>query len=557
MVCGDVRGNFKLLFNRIETINKKSGPFELLLCVGDFFADNNDELQAYLTGNKQGKFPLNTISIWFCIYENSSFTVTVPTYILGPTGPNSCDHYSTLNDGELCSNLTYLGKRGLYTISSGIKIAYVSGVESASEKSDWTFDKEDVKAVRNSCLASRTSAGEFRGVDILITSQWPQGIYEKEKNTSKLISWLATEIKPRYHFCGLNGVYHEPAPYRNSANNNTQLELASRFVALANIGNAEKSKYIYALSIVSVDKMRITELLQKTTNETSCPYEQLDLMKDTVAQSQENSSQFFYDTNSFNQNDQHGHQRKRKGFGYQGQDQKRERRVFDQEKCWFCLSSSSVEKHLVITIGEHFYLALAKGPINEGHILILSVTHIQSASLLAEESWTELDKFKDSLRIYFKSMNFFLLSILFKKLIILILGQNKVVSFFERNYKSSHLQINVIAVDESIEWQLKNTFEDKSEEYNLDMETLPKLTAATELPAQGPYFVAELPNNTTLLTRKMKMFPLHYGREIFCAENVLNCEPKIDWKDCSLSRDEEIELVKKFRENYKPFDFTL
>lgn len=77
--------------------------------------------------------------------------------------------------------------------------------------------------------------------------------------------------------------------------------------------------------------------------------------------------------------------------------------LFIVEKCWFCLSSPSVEKHLVISIGENFYLALAKGPIDETHILILSVTHVQSASLLTEDDWKELDKFKTALRKYFKS----------------------------------------------------------------------------------------------------------------------------------------------------------
>lgn len=103
----------------------------------------------------------------------------------------------------------------MYTASSGIKIAYVSGIEATSkEKQNFHFDESDVKAVRNSCLTNKTSAGDYRGVDILITSQWPEGIHEKEGNTSKLISWLAHEIRPRYHFVGLNGVYYERLPYR-------------------------------------------------------------------------------------------------------------------------------------------------------------------------------------------------------------------------------------------------------------------------------------------------------------------------------------------------------
>lgn len=55
LVCGDVSGKFKQFFSRVETINKKSGPFELLLCVGNFFGDKNEELIAYKNGFKNGK----------------------------------------------------------------------------------------------------------------------------------------------------------------------------------------------------------------------------------------------------------------------------------------------------------------------------------------------------------------------------------------------------------------------------------------------------------------------------------------------------------------------
>lgn len=51
---GDVRGRFKQLFSRVEQVNKKAGPFEILCCVGDFFgADKqNEELIAYKNGFK-------------------------------------------------------------------------------------------------------------------------------------------------------------------------------------------------------------------------------------------------------------------------------------------------------------------------------------------------------------------------------------------------------------------------------------------------------------------------------------------------------------------------
>lgn len=73
--------------------------------------------------------------------------------------------------------------------------------------------------------------------------------------------------------------------FRNSSGSNTQLELATRFIALANVGNESKAKYIYALSIAPVDKMRLMDLIQKSTDETPCPYDSIDLMKDVATKS--------------------------------------------------------------------------------------------------------------------------------------------------------------------------------------------------------------------------------------------------------------------------------
>lgn len=144
------------------------------------------------------------------------FAVNVPTYILGPNRSDHSKCYENLDDGEICPNLTYLGRRGLYTVSSGLKIAYISGIEvSDSEPSSISnFKVEDAKAVATASLASNYTTGEYRGIDILISSQWPKGARDDEPNTSELLSWLSSEIKPRYHFCGLNDAYFEPPPFR-------------------------------------------------------------------------------------------------------------------------------------------------------------------------------------------------------------------------------------------------------------------------------------------------------------------------------------------------------
>lgn len=87
---------------------------------------------------------------------------------------------------------------------------------------------------------------------------------------------------------------------RNVARPNSQFELATRFIALASVGNAEKSKFIYALNVTAVDKMRLTDLIQKTTNEIPCPYDSMQFstpgLKSAINATE--SQQYFYDFNT-------------------------------------------------------------------------------------------------------------------------------------------------------------------------------------------------------------------------------------------------------------------
>lgn len=134
-------------------------------------------------------------------------------------------------------------------------------------------------------------------------------------------------------------------------------------------------------------------------------------------------------------------------------------------------------------------------------------------------------------------------------------GRGQSVVFFERNYKCNHLFINVCPVDKSHEANIRHVFNDKADEYNLTLETLPKLTAATQLPERGAYFHAELPDDTTLLCRQMKQFPINFGREavLLLFENGAE---KVNWRDCLLSKETEVEIVRSFRRDFEPYDFT-
>jgi hypothetical protein len=54
LVCGDVEGKLQKLFSRVENINKGQGPFDLLLCVGNFFGDTDESLEPYRNGTLTG-----------------------------------------------------------------------------------------------------------------------------------------------------------------------------------------------------------------------------------------------------------------------------------------------------------------------------------------------------------------------------------------------------------------------------------------------------------------------------------------------------------------------
>lgn len=83
------------------------------------------------------------------------------------------------------------------------------------------------------------------------------------------------KLKPRYVVSGLEGMYYERPPFRcpNLSDNDTTLEVPTRFIGLARVSNPNKDKWIYALSLTPISQMKVSELMQKTIDETPCPFD--------------------------------------------------------------------------------------------------------------------------------------------------------------------------------------------------------------------------------------------------------------------------------------------
>ncbi|XP_064385471.1 CWF19-like protein 1 [Halichondria panicea] len=182
----------------------------------------------------------------------------------------------------------------------------------------------------------------------------------------------------------------------------------------------------------SMDKK---ELTQQPPTATNCPYTELvkSLCRGSLKRRLGLTSSLRRDLNSAH--------RKQKRQQDGGPPAKRRPPPQPRGPCWFCLGGKEVEKHLVVSIGDHTYLALFKGGMVPEHVLVLPIGHYAASTDAPPEVLEELGKFKSALRKYFNSKD-----------------QSCVI--FERNYKSQHLQLQVIPVTKIPSDALRQAFID-------------------------------------------------------------------------------------------------
>ncbi|XP_023341614.1 CWF19-like protein 1 [Eurytemora carolleeae] len=523
LVSGDAEGNLASLFKKVEAVNKKAGPFEMLLCVGSFFGPGNLGWQDYKTGRCK---------------------VPIPVYILGKlieylghggwSNEKVRTHVSVLQGRSTRSSCSLLLLRPEF-LGGDTCPSSENSPTSRSDNSDRfkisIYSLQNLQALEGNL---RWDDSRYPGVDILLTSDWPKGISNRTRASevrdlevgSALVSRLALLSRPRYHFCGLHGEHYERTPYRNHQTGAEQAKPVTRFIALGKVGNKEKKKWLYAFNITPLKNMERAELVAQPVGVTEIPF-----LQEHIEIQGEKKQQFFFDMNAKMEDEGKGKKRKN-----DGEDSGRKAPV---GPCWFCLSSPEVEKHLIVSVGEHSYLALAKGALTPDHVMILPIGHHQCLVNLPEEVSQEIDKFKSALRKMFKK-------------------NGKAPVFFERNFKCQHLQLQVVPVIKDDATVVKKEFLDQASSREMDLNEIPSHVPIAQLAVQGqPYFFVETPNKDKLFGRIDKGFPLQFGREVLCCPSLLDMEERADWKACKLSQEEEMEHTKEFRKLFSPFDFTL
>lgn len=198
-------------------------------------------------------------------------SVPIMTYFINGKNPIPSIAASKIrdNDGEVCGNLYYLGRRGLLTTASGLKIAFLSGTstngdDDQNDKSaDHRYTQDDIKALKSTPMPMSAPPG----VDILLTYDWPKDVEKGSKSkitpsaTSQQAAEVAAALKPRYHFAASEGIFFEREPYKNITGfgppDERPADHASRFIGMGCALNDEKQRVSNLAKLISMAMMNL------------------------------------------------------------------------------------------------------------------------------------------------------------------------------------------------------------------------------------------------------------------------------------------------------------
>uniref|UniRef100_A0A672QF14 CWF19-like protein 1 n=1 Tax=Sinocyclocheilus grahami TaxID=75366 RepID=A0A672QF14_SINGR len=285
--------------------------------------------------------------------------------------------------------------------------------------------------------------------------------------------------------------------------------------------------YLYAFNIVPMKNMDPAELVKQPQDVTENPYRKP--MKDgkkekpppsMTGTEEEPASQFFFDLGQNKPQHQQRHGRKRQTDGDGPNYPKQPRRPPQPTgPCWFCLASPEVEN-----------------PQNIYWSILLSFL-VDLASEVVEE----MEKYKSAIKKFCKSR-----------------AQRCIM--FERNYRSQHLQLQVVPVpmEKCSTDDIKEAFMTQAEEQQIELMEIPAHTDLKQIAPPGtPYFYVEMDTGEKLFYRIKKNFPLQFGREVLASEALLNIPMRADWRECKCTKEEEEDQAKQMRSDFEPFDFAL
>ncbi|KAF0689070.1 Aste57867_19451 [Aphanomyces stellatus] len=488
LLSGDVGGEWKALHARVEKLHGSAhGPFDFVLCAGECDIASSD-----------------SVSSW-----------PLPVYVMARSG----------NVVSTSKNLHFISQNSIQTLA-GLKVSF---------------------------LANASGIEDFRGalekesIDILLTHDYPQGfehLVSPEQVPSsiqrmglKSVAEAAQAALPRYHVAGTHGVFYQRLPYVTTQGIGRRV---TRFIGLGHVSaSAEKDKkWMHALNLdVWSSTASPADIPPGTTQN---PFEASKRELHEASSRKRPNAAGLSAEKAQELMQQHGGKKGRHSFYDTNSEYAR---LPNRQECWFCLSTPTVEMHLIVSIGNEAYLAIPKGPIVPDHALIIPIQHTASMQNIGKAAWAEVNQFKAALRRFYAR-------------------QGKAMIVMDRNVATmgaAHGHLQVIPVPMSLLSSVANVFHDEGKKYNVDFRTL----APDEEVVESEYLLVEFPSNdgeddahTTRLLHAVKgKHYMQFGRDV--AATLLNAPRRGNWKYCVVPKEEEEKMTQAFKTDFAPFDFTL
>ncbi|PRP87593.1 hypothetical protein PROFUN_04620 [Planoprotostelium fungivorum] len=491
LICGDAQGNIKQVFDKVKELNSgKAGPFHVLFICG-FWGSDREKAEEQLAEYKSGED-----------------TLPLPVFFV--------DELNKDKDEPVCPKLTALGSGGVRLIE-GFQVAYAN---SRGKNSQIV-----------SLLARDASSEILNGADVLLTTKWPEGIRDDgSDDTSSDVTELTQQVKPRYHFTSRGEEYFDKGAYRNTPGTNADL---TRFYSLASAFS--KAKFINALSIPPISTIDMEYINNQLKGDTppDAPFTTKAAPKKATKKHEEEFEKIEKEQDKGYA--RWGEQTKRQAAAAPQQEDKSRQQKKARGTCWFCLGEDGAEHHLVASIGEHLYMALPKGPINQDHVLIIPINHVHQQQL-GRAGEQELERYKEALKKCYQDK-----------------GMD--VIFFEMR-GIHHCNINAVGVSRKVVEQAEEAFISSAKRIGYRLSKMNgRETILDYVPNHDePYFYLELPDARYIYHGSS--FPFQFAREVMVYLLGLGGEV-IDWRNCQVVKDVETKHVEEFKRKFKSYDFNL
>ncbi|KAI1204246.1 CwfJ C-terminus 2-domain-containing protein-like protein [Annulohypoxylon truncatum] len=535
-VLGSVNGKFESAFQKLATLHQKQN-FAFAIITGDLFTFDQDEDSLSRLLNGEIQIPIST---YFTIG-----TIPLPDRVV-----------ERVEKGEdVCENLHFLGKRSITKTSDGVRIVVLGGA----------LDKSIVGGQSNEQhlpLHTADDAKILRGAntaDILLTTCWPSGIWSNSSKPPALeqqtaiassdeIAELCAALKPRYHFAAAYGNFfyeREPFFHPPSGPESDQLPV-TRFISLAPYGNEAKAKAMYAFNLVPGEAPSSTV----PPGSTASPFLPKTNPRKRPAPGGDNAGHF---------ND-HDH----RGGGRRVRRRKDRSPPPGPDQCFFCLSNTQVDTHMICCIGDDSYVTTAKGPLPSsdtfassglsfpGHQLIIPLPHEPTVRAMGEDAdktYKEMTRFKESMQAMIATESKFKLG---------------AVTWEISRQHGIHVHWQFIPVPSDLIRKGLVEAGFKVEAENRQFPPFEEVALESGIDETSDYFRVWIwadDSDTGIQSKELVMrldsktrFDLQFGRRVIA--KLLGLESRITWKDVVQPIAEETEDVQKFKEAFKPWDFT-